>query len=82
MSHAVFVQKILHDFTASRFVGNAQSLVFDVWPQAIGVDLDGGLQKLKISSMNSVNKKVTSVSLIILLKSLCLRSYADNTAKL
>jgi len=43
MSHAVFVQKILHDLTAGRFIGNAQGFVFDVWPQAVGVDLDGGL---------------------------------------
>lgn len=44
MPHTVFVQKILNDFAAGCLVGDAESLVFDVRPQTVGVDLDGGLQ--------------------------------------
>lgn len=56
MSHAVFVQKVLHYLATSRFVGNAQGFVLDVRPQAVGVDLDGGLrQKLEIPLIDVVD---------------------------
>lgn len=51
MSHAILVQKVLHHLATGRLVGDAQGLVFDVRPQAVGVDLNGGLQrKLSIST--------------------------------
>lgn len=45
MSHAILVQKVLHHLATSRLVGDAQGLVFDVRSQAVGVDLNGGLQR-------------------------------------
>lgn len=43
MSHAILVQKVLHDLATGRLVGDTQCLIFDVRSQAIGIDLDGGL---------------------------------------
>lgn len=45
MSHAILVQKVLHDLATGRLVSDTQGLVFDVRSQAIGIDLDGGLQQ-------------------------------------
>lgn len=45
MPHAVLVQQILHDLAASGLVGDAEGLVLDVRPQAVGIDLDGGLKE-------------------------------------
>lgn len=45
MPHAVLVQQILHDLATGSFVGDAERLVLDVRPQAVGVDLDGGLKR-------------------------------------
>jgi hypothetical protein len=46
--HLAFVQQRLHNFFASRLVGNAQRLVLDVRPQAPGVDFDRCLQNEEI----------------------------------